>query len=68
MLCNGFEIPAIIELLCGQEAEFDHSAGYGYRCTACNAVVGSIGMPRQCATLYEMQDVVDKLRGKNAKH
>jgi len=53
-----------IELLCGSTASFDHSSGISYRCNTCFAVVGSIGMPRECKELYDMQDVVDKLKGK----
>ena len=52
-----------IELLCGATASFDHSSGISYRCTTCFAVVGSIGMPRQCKTLYDMEEVVEKLKG-----
>ena len=53
-----------IELLCGSRAEFDVESGMGYRCTECLAMVGSMGMPRECATLYEMQKVVNILKGK----
>lgn len=61
------QLPQTIMTLCDQVAEFDHGAGYGYRCTTCNAVIGSVGMPKQCATLYKMQDVVDKLRSPDVK-
>lgn len=37
-----------IYLPCGGTAHFDESAGYGYRCEDCMAVVGSIGQPRSC--------------------
>ena len=53
-----------IETTCGSTASFDDSAGYGYRCDYCGAVVGSIGMPRQCKDLYDMEEVVLKLKGK----
>lgn len=56
-----------VVLLCGNTAHFDHGSGCSYRCDACFATVGSIGMPRPCKELYEMQDVVDKLKGKNEK-
>lgn len=52
-----------ITLLCGSMASFDHASGISYRCETCFATVGSIGMPRQCKELYEMQEVVDKLKG-----
>jgi len=54
-----------IVLLCGSVAYFDHnSSSYSYRCDNCGAVVGSIGMPRACKELYDMEEVVDKLKGK----
>lgn len=59
--------PPYIELPCGATADFDDSSGYGYRCTDCFAVVGSVGMPKACAKLYaEQQDadkIVNKLKG-----
>lgn len=54
-----------IILLCGNIASFDMSSGYSYRCNRCMATVGSIGMPRECAKLYEIEKVVDILKGKN---
>lgn len=54
-------LPKPIELLCGATAEFDVESGISYRCTTCFAVVGSIGMPRDCKELYDMEKVVDKL-------
>lgn len=39
-------------LPCGGVAIFDHSSGISYRCDTCFAVVGSIGMPRDCETLW----------------
>lgn len=53
-----------LELLCGSIASFDHDSGISYRCNTCNAVVGSVGMPRQCKELYSMEEVVNKLKGK----
>jgi hypothetical protein len=54
-----------IVLLCGSVAYFDHdSTSYSYRCNDCGAVVGSMGMPRECKQLYDMEKVVDKLKGK----
>ena len=53
-----------IELLCGATASFDHSSGISYRCNTCLAVVGSMGMPRECKKLYDMEKVVRKLKGK----
>lgn len=54
-----------IVLLCGSVAHFDHnSSSYSYRCDDCGAVVGSVGMPRECTQLYDMEKIVDKLKGK----
>lgn len=52
-----------IKLLCGNDAYFDHGSGIGYRCEACMAMVGSIGMPRSCKALYEQEEVIKKLKG-----
>lgn len=53
-----------IVLLCGNIAEFDYASGISYRCTTCMAVVGSVAMPRECKALYDMEKVVDRLKGK----
>lgn len=45
-----------IDLPCGAVAEFDFGSGIGYRCTSCNAVVGSIGMPRGCYDLMRNEE------------
>lgn len=47
-----------IHLPCGGTAEFDEGAGYGHRCWTCMAVVGSIGMPRECKTEMDKYDIV----------
>jgi hypothetical protein len=41
-----------INLPCGATAHFAREAGYGHRCNTCFAVVGSVGMPRDCAERY----------------
>jgi len=53
-----------ITLLCGAVASFDTASGISYRCNTCLAVVGSMGMPRSCKELYDMEKVVNKLKGK----
>lgn len=53
-----------INLLCGSVASFDHESGISYRCNTCFAVVGSIAMPKDCKDLYDMEDVMNKLKGK----
>lgn len=52
-----------IKTACGNTASFDDGSGYGFRCDACGAVIGSIGMPRHCKDLYDMEEVVLKLKG-----
>jgi len=59
--------PTYIKSACGATAKFDYGAGYGYRCEHCMAVLGSIGMPRDCYNKMkeqeEMKQIVDKLKG-----
>ena len=38
----------VMKLPCGGIAYFDEDSGISYRCELCNAVVGSIGMPKRC--------------------
>lgn len=52
-----------IILLCGATAFFDEGSGCSYRCDYCFATVGSMGMPSSCKELYDMQEVVNKLKG-----
>lgn len=46
---------------CGNIAVFDIESGISYRCTACFAVVGSIGMPVDCRTVYEQAEMWRRL-------
>jgi hypothetical protein len=48
---------------CGNRAFFDYESGFSYRCEACMAVIGSIGMPRECRAIMEMDRAVEKLSG-----
>lgn len=52
-----------IDLLCGNVAYFDHESGMSHRCNMCGAVLHSVGMPKRCKDLYDMEDVVKKLKG-----
>jgi hypothetical protein len=45
-------------LPCGGMAYFDHSNGFSYRCGNCLAVVGSIGMSRECQDLLDEQNAL----------
>ena len=49
----GQPVPPPINLPCGGRAVFDRESGISHRCTSCFAVVGSVGMPRQCAQLWK---------------
>lgn len=40
-------------LPCGGVPYFDHDSGYAYRCDACMAVIGSVGMPTACKEAYD---------------
>jgi len=42
---------------CGNTAEFDEGSGYAYRCMSCGAVVGSIGMPEECADIVKRNEM-----------
>jgi DNA repair photolyase len=53
-----------IDLLCGSTASFDDGSGCAHRCDYCGAVVGSVGMPKRCKDLYDMEEVINKLKGK----
>ena len=53
-----------IDLLCGSTASFDNGSGISYRCNECMATVGSVGMPKRCKDLYDMERVVEVLKGK----
>lgn len=66
-----YDDPVEINLPCGATAHFCYEAGYGYRCTSCNAVVGSVGMPRECKLALDKEneqlEILCKLKG-NTKH
>lgn len=52
-----------IDLPCGSKAYYDIDSGIAFRCSTCNAVVGSIGMPRDCKELLDMEESVNILKG-----
>ena len=53
-----------ITLACGNVARHnDGPNSYGARCNNCGAIVGSVGMPRHCKTLLDMENVIKKLKG-----
>jgi hypothetical protein len=53
-----------ITLACGGYAYHEEGPNsYGARCDTCFAIVGSIGMPRHCKTLLDMENVIKKLKG-----
>jgi hypothetical protein len=54
---------SIIYAPCGNLAYFDVESGIGYRCQTCFAILGSMGMPRECKELADMERTVEKLKG-----
>lgn len=58
------KIPNHIFLPCGGVAFFDTGSGISYRCDHCGAVIGSIGMPKNCATELQKWDLIEKLGGR----
>lgn len=51
---EGTFVPDTLPALpCGGVPYFDHDSGYAYRCDACLAVIGSVGMPVKCFEAYE---------------
>jgi hypothetical protein len=52
-----------LHLPCGGIAHYDHGSGIGYRCE-CGAVVGSIGMPKQCSEEAEKWITIERLGGR----
>jgi hypothetical protein len=40
-------------LPCGGIPYFDNDSGYAYRCDSCMAVIGSVGMPKDCKDAYD---------------
>lgn len=48
---------------CGGTGYFDHASGFSYRCDTCNAVIGSIGMPRECVDEYRKMEMLDIIAG-----
>ncbi len=57
-------LPPSEELPCGGIAHFDIDSGYAYRCETCLCVIGSVGISKHCKDLMEMEDVINKLKGK----
>lgn len=57
-------VSEVIHLPCGNEAYFCHEAGHGYRCSACFAVVGSMGQPSYCVEESEKYNMFQALGSK----
>lgn len=61
---DGTIVPSSLPALpCGGIPLFDNDSGYAYRCDACFAVIGSIGMPRDCAEAYRKQNELNEGAG-----
>jgi len=67
MQTRPYDVPEYADAPCGNIAYFDEGSGIGYRCESCNAIIGSVGMPRACKALMDMEEVVNKLKGKNGR-
>lgn len=53
---DGSPAPLYLERMpCGGRPVFDHTSGYAYRCDACFAVIGSIGMPTECKNALQRE-------------
>jgi hypothetical protein len=46
-----------LRLPCGGTAYFDEGSGCAHRCK-CGAVVGSVGMPRECKSALDKYNIV----------
>lgn len=57
-------IPENIFLPCGGMAFFDVNSGISYRCEDCGAVVGSIGMNKECYNQIKKYDMWKELSGR----
>lgn len=58
---EGVKINRFIKTPCGSPAEFDYDSGMGYRCTHCNAMIGSIGMPNDCYEIMKTNQEKEKI-------
>ena len=62
---NDFPHPAdLMALPCGGIAYYDYKNEISYRCGQCDAVVGSIGMPKHCKDEITKWDNWEELGGK----
>lgn len=52
-----------IRIPCGAIASFDQASGISYRCEDCMAVVGSVGMPRDCKEKELEYELLKQLGG-----
>lgn len=51
---DGTSVPEFLDTLpCGGRPHWDYGSAAGYRCGTCNAMVGSIGMPRECHDMIQ---------------
>ena len=47
-MTNQYNVIDAMHLPCGGTAYWDDASGISYCCERCGAVVGSIGMPKEC--------------------
>lgn len=65
-IIDGIRVPDTGKMLpCGGVPRFDpRSDTYSYRCDQCFAVVGSVGMPRDCAEMWQVEKDLDEMQRK----
>lgn len=54
---------SLMKLPCGGIAYYDENSGIAYRCGHCNAVVGSIAMPKHCKDEIDKWDAWEAMGG-----
>ena len=67
---DGCHVPEYQDTLpCGGRPHWDYGSAAGYRCDTCNAMIGSIGMPKECHDMIHAERdrelVIKKLGFKN---
>ena len=59
---DGTRVPELTVAPCGQPARWDYGSECSYRCEACNATIGSIGMPKTCHDIMMEQRDADQIK------
>lgn len=59
---KGDKLVPSYKLPCGGTAHFDYESGISHRCDQCFAVVGSMGMPSECASMLRDEREKEQIR------